>query len=76
MTRDDVRAETLLELTRTVVRLLEDWGLDTEEMSAALALPGRTGAATFHRYREGQEALPDTCRWPSIITRMTLVPLQ
>lgn len=59
MTQDDARKETLVELTRTVVRLLEAWGLGTEQMSAALALPDTTGAATFYRYREGQEALPD-----------------
>jgi len=59
MTETDVRQQTLVELTRTVVRLMESWGLGTEQMSAALALPVQTGAATFHRYREGQEALPD-----------------
>jgi uncharacterized protein (DUF2384 family) len=59
MTETDVRQQTLVELTRTVVRLMESWGLGTEQMSAALALPVQTGAATFYRYREGQEALPD-----------------
>ncbi len=59
MTQDDVRSETVLELTRTVVRLLEAWGLGSEQMSAALALPSSIGAATFYRYREGQEAFPD-----------------
>jgi uncharacterized protein (DUF2384 family) len=59
MTETDVRQQTLVELTRTVVRLMESWGLGSEQMSAALALPVPTGAATFHRYREGQEALPD-----------------
>ena len=55
----DVRQQTLLELTRAVVRMMESWGLGTEQMSAALALPEQAGAATFHRYREGQESLPD-----------------
>jgi uncharacterized protein (DUF2384 family) len=59
MTETDVRQQTLVELTRTVVRLMESWGLGTEQMSAALAMPVQTGAATFRRYREGQEALPD-----------------
>jgi uncharacterized protein (DUF2384 family) len=59
MTETDVRHETLIELTRTVVRLMESWGLGAEQMSLALALPAPAGAATFHRYREGQEPLPD-----------------
>jgi len=50
---------TLLELTRAVVQVLEAWGLSTEQMRAALMLPPDVGAATFHRYREGQEALPE-----------------
>ena len=59
MTETDVRQQTLIELTRAVVRLMESWGLGAEQMSAALALPVQTGAATFYRFREGQEALPD-----------------
>jgi uncharacterized protein (DUF2384 family) len=59
MTETDVRHETLIELTRAVVRLMESWGLGAEQMSLALTLPVPAGAATFHRFREGQEALPD-----------------
>ena len=59
MTETDSRQETIQALTRAVVRVMESWGLGTEHMSAALSLPLQAGAATFHRYREGQESLPD-----------------
>ena len=66
MTETDVRQDTLVELTRTVVRLMESWALGTDQMSAALGLPVEAGAATFHRYREGQESLPDD---PTVLRR-------
>ena len=59
MTEREMRQRTVVELTRAVVRVLESWGLSAEQMRAALMLPPTVGAATFHRYREGQEALPE-----------------
>jgi uncharacterized protein (DUF2384 family) len=59
MTEDNVKQETLVQLTRAVMQVLESWGLSSIQMRAALTLPESVGAATFHRYREGQEALPE-----------------
>jgi uncharacterized protein (DUF2384 family) len=59
MTEDSVKQETLVQLTRAVMHVLESWGLSSIQMRAALTLPESVGAATFNRYREGQEVLPD-----------------
>jgi uncharacterized protein (DUF2384 family) len=59
MTDDIVKQETLVQLTRAVMQVLESWGLSGIQMRAALTLPESVGAATFNRYREGQESLPD-----------------
>ena len=59
MAESETRQMTLRELTRAVVQVLESWGLSAEQMRAALMLPPNVGAATFHRYREGQESLPE-----------------
>ncbi|MEJ2575716.1 MAG: MbcA/ParS/Xre antitoxin family protein [Gammaproteobacteria bacterium] len=49
----------LSDITSAVMRLLDNWKLETREMQAVLALPRDVRARTFNKYREGNATLPD-----------------
>ena len=56
---NDAKQAALAEITRAVMDLLDDWGLDSREMQVVLGLPETVRARMFNRFREGTAVLPD-----------------
>ena len=54
--------EDRLALTRVVMDLLDDWGLQAKEMVLVLDMPASVKARSMGRYRDGSTALPDDPR--------------
>lgn len=55
----DQQQNALMDVTRAVMRLLDEWRLDAREMQCLLALPENVRARAFNKFREGQATLPD-----------------
>lgn len=55
----DQRQDALADITRAVMRLLDEWRLDAREMQRLLALPDKVRARAFNQFREGRAALPN-----------------
>jgi len=54
-----LNSETLSDISKSVIGLLQSWSLATEEMQAMLCLPENFRARKFNKIREGSEMLPD-----------------
>jgi len=54
--------EDSLALTRAVMGLLDDWGLQAKEMLLVLDMPDSVKARSMGRYRDGSTPLPDDPR--------------
>ena len=54
--------EDRLALTRAVMELLDDWGLQANEMRSVLDMPESVKARNMGRYRTGSTPLPDDAR--------------
>jgi len=59
MSETSVKQQAQKDLSRSVVSLLESWGLSTQDMQDMLSLPSSYRARKFNKLREGNEVLPD-----------------
>ena len=51
--------QSLVDLTKAVINVLDTWKLQTSEMQQLLGLPDNIRARAFQKYREGREQLPN-----------------
>lgn len=52
------KREALVQITQAVMRLMDAWELNTQQMQALL-LPSNVRARAFQKYRDGKDVLPD-----------------
>jgi len=55
----DEKEQAMMQVTQSVMRLLDSWELNTKEMQAILCLPENVRARAFNKFREGNTAFPD-----------------
>jgi hypothetical protein len=53
------KREALVQITQAVMRLMDAWELNTQQMQALLLLPSNVRARAFQKYRDGKDVLPD-----------------
>jgi hypothetical protein len=66
----DAKQSALSDITRTVMSIVDSWGLQVAEMQRLLDLPENVRARAFNKFREGQASLPDD---PSVLRRAQYV---
>lgn len=62
----EVDEQTMVDLTRAVMNLLDSWRLETKEMQAILCMPEDVRSRTFIKFREGQKPFPQD---PDVLRR-------
>ncbi len=56
----ETEQEHRIQLAQAILWMLDDWGLDGEQIIELLQLPENTRTRHLQRYRMGREPLPDT----------------
>ncbi len=58
--------QALLQITQAVMRLMDAWELNTQQMQEMLLLPQNCRARAFQKFRDGKDAFPDS---PDVLRR-------